>query len=92
MSTISLRLPESIHKRVKEIAKRERISINQLINTALAEKLSALMTQEYLEERAKRGSRKRFDKAISKSRTSSNEILDALLPIEPPKYCNRQLF
>ena len=49
MSTISLRLPESIHKRVKEIAKRERISINQLISTALAEKLSALMTQEYLE-------------------------------------------
>ena len=66
MSTISLRLPESIHKRVKEIAKRERISINQLISTALAEKLSALMTQEYLEKRAKRGSRKRFDKAISK--------------------------
>ena len=46
MSTISLRLPESIHKRVKEIAKRESISINQLISTALAEKLSALMTQE----------------------------------------------
>jgi len=66
MSTISLRLPESIHKRVKELAKSEGISINQLISTALAEKLSALLTKEYLEERAKRGSRKKFDKALSK--------------------------
>ncbi len=66
MSTISLRLPESIHKRAKDLAKREGISINQLISTALAEKLSALLTREYLEERAKRGSRKKFDKALSK--------------------------
>ena len=78
MSTISLRLPESIHKRVKEIAKRERISINQLISTALAEKLSALMTQEYLEERAKRGSRKRFDKAISKIKDRAPQPHDKL--------------
>ena len=42
MSTISLRLPESLHKRVRELAKREDVSINQLIATALAEKLSAL--------------------------------------------------
>ena len=78
MSTISLRLPESIHKRVKEIAKRERISINQLINTALAEKLSALMTQEYLEERAKRGSRIRFDKAMSKIKDRVPQLHDKL--------------
>ena len=66
MSSISLRLSESLHKRVRELAKKEGISINQLINSALAEKVSALMTVEYLEERAKRGSRSRFDQAISK--------------------------
>jgi hypothetical protein len=66
MSTISLRLPESIHKRVRELAKREGISINQLINSALVEKLSALMAEEYMEERAKRGSRKKFEKALGK--------------------------
>jgi hypothetical protein len=37
-----------------------------LITLALAEKLSALMTEEYLEERAKRGSRKKFARAMSK--------------------------
>ena len=78
MSTISLRLPESIHKRVKEIAKRERISINQLISSALAEKLSALMTQEYLEERAKRGSRKNFNDAILKIKDRDLQTHDKL--------------
>jgi hypothetical protein len=66
MSTISLRLSESLHKRVRELAKREGISINQFVTTAVAEKLSALMTQEYLEARAKRGSRRKFDRALSK--------------------------
>ncbi len=66
MSSISLRLSESLHKRVRELAKKEGISINQLINSALAEKVSALMTVEYLRERAGRGSRSRFEKALSK--------------------------
>ena len=68
MSTISLRLPESLHKRVREMAKRENISINQMISTALAEKLSALLTLEYLEEKARRGKRSAFDRALAKVR------------------------
>ena len=68
MSTISLRLPESLHKRVRELAKRENVSINQLISTALAEKLSALLTLEYLEERARRGRRRAFDRGLAKVR------------------------
>ena len=66
MSSISLRLSESLHKRVRELAKKEGISINQLISSALAEKISALMTVEYLQKRAARGSRKNFEKALSK--------------------------
>ena len=78
MSTVSLRLSESLHKRVKELAKREGISINQLINTALAEKLSALMTCEYLEARGKRATRKAFDRALSKVRRAQPEPDDRL--------------
>ena len=66
MSTISLRLPNFLHKEVKEISKEEGISINQFIATALAEKMSALRTQEYLENRAARGGRDKFDHALSK--------------------------
>ena len=68
MSTISLRLPESLHKKVRELAKAEDVSINQLISTALAEKMSALMTVDYLQERAARGDRAKFDRAMSKVR------------------------
>jgi len=68
MSTISLRLPESLHKRVRELAAQENISINQFISTALAEKLSALLTVEYLEKRARRGRRRDFDKVMAKVR------------------------
>jgi hypothetical protein len=78
MSTISLRLADSLHKRVRELAKREGISINQFISTALAEKLSALMTEEYLAKRAKRGSRKRFDRALAKVRYGEPDSFDKL--------------
>ena len=61
MSTISLRLPNSLHKHVRELAKKENISINQFIATALAEKMSALSAIEYVEERAKRDSRLKFE-------------------------------
>ena len=66
MSTISLRLPDSLHEMLRDLAKKENISINQLATLALAEKISALMTEEYLEERAKRGKRTKFEQAMAK--------------------------
>jgi hypothetical protein len=66
MSTLSLRLPESLHERARELAEREGISINQLIATALAEKISALDTIHYLEERSARGSREAFLEILSR--------------------------
>jgi Uncharacterized protein encoded in hypervariable junctions of pilus gene clusters len=69
MSTISLRLPESLHKKLRELAKAEGISINQLAASAMGEKVASLMTEQYLEERAKRGSRQRFKKALAKVRS-----------------------
>ena len=64
MSALSIRLPESLHKNAKTFALQEGISVNQLISTALAEKLSALATQDYLEQRAARGSWGAFDLAL----------------------------
>lgn len=66
MSTLSLRLPDSLHKKVKELAERDDISINQFIATAVAEKMSALLTLDYLAERGERGSRAAFEQALSK--------------------------
>ena len=65
MTTISLRLPESLHKQVQELVSQEGISIDQFAATAMAEKLSALMTSSYLEQRAARGDRKLFEQAMA---------------------------
>ena len=67
MSALSVRLPESLHKYAKQYAAHEGISVNQLISTALAEKLSALATEDYLEKRAASGTRKKFDAALKKA-------------------------
>ncbi len=78
MSTISLRLPDSLHERVRKLAKEDNISINQFVATALAEKMSALLTEEYLTERAKKGSKKRFKTALSKVKNVAPEENDVL--------------
>jgi len=78
MSTISLRLPDSLHDRVRKLAKEDNISINQFVATALAEKMSALLTEEYLTERAKKGSKKKFKTALSKVKNIALEENDVL--------------
>ena len=78
MGTLSLRIPESLHKRVKRLASDDRISINQFINSALAEKISALETNKYLEERAKRGDIEKFRKVLSRIRDIEPEPFDEL--------------
>lgn len=76
MSTLSLRLPESLHDGVRELAQREGISINQFITLAVAEKLSVLMTEEYLEERARRGSREKYEAALAQVPGAEPDFFD----------------
>ena len=76
MSTISLRLPDSLHKKARALAKKENTSINQLVSSALAEKISALMTEDYIQERAKRASKAKYRKALSKVANVEAEDFD----------------
>lgn len=78
MSTLSLRLPASFHRQLRELARREGVSINQLINSAVGEKLAALMTADYLEERARRGKRKDFDAVLARVADSEPSEEDRL--------------
>ncbi len=75
MSTLSIRLPDSLHKKVKELARQEGISMNQFIALAVAEKMSALMTVEHLKERAQRGSREKYEAVLGYSRILINPFL-----------------
>ena len=74
MSALSLRLPASIHRHIKEIAKREGVSINQFISSAVSEKISAILTEEYLMERAKRAKEGTLGKILDK--VPDRELLD----------------
>lgn len=67
MRTLSIRLPKSLYEQVRELAESEGISMNQFIALAVAEKMSALMSIEYLEERARRGIREKFDAVLVKA-------------------------
>jgi hypothetical protein len=66
MSILSLRLPESLHRKVRELAAKESISINQFITTAVAEKMAALLTEEYLTERARRADPAAVDRIFAR--------------------------
>ena len=66
MSTLSLRLPDSLHNEVKLLAKHDGISINQFVSSAVAEKMSALLTEQYLLQRAKKGNKQFFLDAMSR--------------------------
>lgn len=54
-SNFALRLQPSLLEELRKAAAEEDVAINQFVNTAVAEKLSALRTEQYFRERAARG-------------------------------------
>ena len=65
MSTVSVQLPNSIHKQLSSLAEREGVSVAQLITTAVVEKTATLMASDYLQQRAQRGSWEKFEAALA---------------------------
>ena len=66
MSALSLRLPNSLHEQIRLLAKKDGISINQFVASAAAEKMAALLTEDYIENRSKRASHKKFQAVLDK--------------------------
>lgn len=56
-SNFALRLQPSLLEELRRAAESEGVALNQLINVAVAEKLSALRTEEYFRERGNRADR-----------------------------------
>jgi len=56
-SNFALRLQPSLMEEAKKVADSEGVALNQLINVAVAEKLSALRTEEYFQLRSQRANR-----------------------------------
>ena len=60
MSSITFEMPESLAAQLRECAAREGVTLDQLLSSAAAEKLSALMRLDHLRERASRANRADF--------------------------------
>ncbi|MCL1475524.1 toxin-antitoxin system HicB family antitoxin [Argonema antarcticum] len=78
MSTLNVNIPDSIYKSLQEIAQQDNISIEQFIATAIAEKISVLMNESYLQERANRGSREKYESVLAKVSDIEPEDYDKL--------------
>lgn len=64
MSAVTVELPNSLHKKLAELAEREGFSLEQFLASAAAEKLSVILQTEFLDREAKLGTRKAFDKFL----------------------------
>jgi predicted transcriptional regulator len=60
MTALTVRLPNSVHARIRELAARDEISVNQFIASAAAEKLASMLTLEFLRQEAAQGRRQDF--------------------------------
>jgi hypothetical protein len=78
MSTLSVRLPNSLHRQLRELAQREGVSMNQLISSAVGEKLASLLTVEYLRERGVQGRRPAYERVLRRVPNVAPEEGDAL--------------
>jgi uncharacterized protein (DUF1778 family) len=60
MTTLTIRLPDSVHRKIKELAASDGVSVNQFIASAAAEKMSSILTLDWLRAEASQGRRADF--------------------------------
>ena len=65
MTALTIRLPNSVHESIKELARKDGIPVNQFIASAAAEKMASFQTLEYLRKEAAQGSRADFQRFLS---------------------------
>ncbi len=66
-NNFALRVQSSLLDEARKVAEAEGVALNQLINVALAEKLSALRTESYFRERAVRADRRKALRILKKA-------------------------
>jgi hypothetical protein len=84
-SNFALRLQPSLMEETKKVAKAEGVAVNQLINVAVAEKVSALRTQEYFAERAAKGSVKKALQVLERAGKGNTPVPGDELPAQRPR-------
>ena len=78
MSTLTIRLPDSLMKRIESLAAKEGYSVDQFLASAAAEKLAVVTTMEYLRQEAAAGRREDFEHYLN------------AVPATPPQDSDRR--
>ena len=65
MNTLTVQLPESLHRSIQELAEREGYSVDQFLASAAAEKMAALRTLDYLRQEGAAGKREDFERYLA---------------------------
>ena len=66
-SNYALRLQKSLKKEAEKVASEEGTTLNQFINVAVAEKLSALRTEDFFRERGDRADLRGAKRVLEKA-------------------------
>lgn len=66
-SNVALRLQSSLLEEARKVSETEGVALNQFINVAVAEKLSALRTEEYFRERSGRADLSRVRRILKRA-------------------------
>lgn len=65
MTALTIRLPNSVHQKIKELAARDDVSVNQFIASATSEKMASVLTLDFLKAEAAKGQRSDFEHYLS---------------------------
>lgn len=79
MSTLTIELPDSLKQSIEDLAAKEGYSVSQFLASAAGEKLTVMMTMDYLRREAASGRREDFEhylKAVSDVVPSEDDRLN----------------
>jgi hypothetical protein len=85
----SLRLQPSLMEEARKAAESEGMALNQLINVAVAEKVSALRTEEFFQERIRRANRVETLRILGRAGKGNSPMEGDELPPDWPQLAER---
>ena len=90
-SNFALRVPPTLLTEARKAAESEGVALNQLIILALAEKVSAMRTEEYFEERARRADSAKVSRILERVGKGNPPVEVDELPLElSPKRARKK--
>ena len=78
MAKLQLRLPESIHNKIRKIAKKEKLSINQLLVNSISNEIIRYETMHFFTERSKNFNEEDFLDALKEIPAVEPEEVDKI--------------